>query len=109
MPDDSLGVRFLPRRRRLLGYDLTAEAAAAQRAAAELEQTQARVNAAAARLSAPQLKSLLSKFVVTETDSKACRLMFVDPSTVTISFSYTTPALWYPIGGSALITATRED
>jgi len=94
---------------RLLGYDPTAEAAAAQRAAAEFDQTQARVNAAAARLWAPQLKSLLSKFVVTATDSKAWRLMFVDPSTVTISFSYTTPALWYPIGGSALITATRED
>jgi hypothetical protein len=91
---------------RLLGYDPAAEAAAAQKAAAELAQAQARVNAAAARLSPPQLKSLLSKFAVSPINNKAWRLAFVDPSTVTISFSYTTPALWYPIGG---IAATRED
>jgi hypothetical protein len=105
---------------RLLGYDPAAEAAAAQKAAAELAQAQARVNAelaqaqervnaAAARLSAPQLKSLLSKLTVSPADKKAWRLVFVDPSTVTISFSYTTPAMWYPIGGIALLTASRED
>ena len=93
----------------LLGYDPAAEAAAAQKAVAELAQTQARVNAAAGRLSPPQLKSVLSKFAISPIDNKAWRLAFVDPSTVTISFSYTTPALWYPIGGIELITASRED
>src|SRR4029077_12911603 len=91
---------------RLLGYDPAAEAAAAQKAAAELAQAQARVNAAAARLSPPQLKSLLSKFAISPTNNQAWRLAFVDPTTVTISFSYTTPPLWYPIGG---IASTRED
>jgi hypothetical protein len=91
---------------RLLGYDATAETAAQQKAAAEAAAAQAKIKEAAARLSPQQLKSLLAKFVVYPSNNKAWQLTFTDPWTVTISFKYTTPAMWYPMGGIAL---RRED
>ena len=91
---------------RLLGYDAAAEAAAQQKAAAETATMQAKVKEAAARLSPQRLKSLLAKFVVYPSNNKAWKLALTDPWTVNISFTYTTPAMWYPIGGIAL---TREN
>lgn len=91
---------------RLLGYDAAAEAAAQQKAAAEAAEAEAKVKAAAARLSPPQLRSLLANFVVYASDNKAWRLTFTDPWTASITFTYTTPAMWYPMSG---IPLTREN
>jgi hypothetical protein len=90
---------------RLLGYDAAAEAAAQQKAAAAAAELEQKVKSAAVRLSSQEVKSLLSKFVVHPSNNKAWRLTFSDPWTVSISYTYTTPAMWYPIGS---IAPTRE-
>jgi hypothetical protein len=73
---------------------------------AELAAAQAKLSEAAARLSPQQLKSALSKFTVSPTNAKGWRLTFTDASIATVSFSYRTPAQWFPIPGMAL---RRED
>lgn len=89
----------------LLGYDAAAEAAARKKAEAEFAAAQAKLREAAAQLPPKELKSILSKFTVSPTNAKAWRLTFSDPTTATVSFSYVTPAQWFPIGGMAY---TRE-
>ena len=91
---------------RLLGYNAVAEADARKKLEAELATAQAKLKEAAARLSPQQLKAALSQFTVSPANANAWRLTFSDPVTATISFSYTTPPEWFPIGGMAL---RRED
>lgn len=91
---------------RLLGYNAAADAAAKQRVAGEAAAMHAKVKQAAVRLSRQQLKSMLTRVSAHPAENKAWKLTFTDPWTVAISFTYTTPAMWYPMGGIAL---TREN